>query len=320
MSAIPFNFYRPTIEDEVARRGIKLRRAARNEFEGPCPICSGTNRFSINIRKQLWNCRGCQRGGDVIDLVQHIDGCDFKSAMRILGIEAGERPQETPIHKPTEAPPPRRDEDANGKRALAIWEAAKPISRTLAETYLRSRGIDPEDLDGNALRFHPSCPFGGIVRPCMIALFRAIEGNKPVAIHRTALTPEGKKIDRMTLGPISGAAIKLSSDEEVHEGLHIGEGIESTMAAMALGFKPAWALGHAGGIAKFPVLAGIESLTIIVDNDAPDRRGRRAGHESASECGQRWMEAGREVLNVIPRAVGTDMADVLAESEASCAL
>ena len=52
------------IEDEVARRGIKLRGG--NERSGPCPACGGDDRFAINIKKQLWNCRGCQHGGDVI--------------------------------------------------------------------------------------------------------------------------------------------------------------------------------------------------------------------------------------------------------------
>ena len=33
---------------------------------GPCPVCGGTDRFSINIRKQVFRCRVCNIGGDVI--------------------------------------------------------------------------------------------------------------------------------------------------------------------------------------------------------------------------------------------------------------
>jgi len=275
-------------------------------------LCGGADRFSINIRKQLWNCRSCQTGGDVIDLVQHIDGCDFLTAVRTLGIEDRQTPARPLPPKP---PPSRPIEDANGKRALALWWAAKPITGTLAETYLRSRGLEYADPDGEVLRFHPNCPFGGVTHPCMIALFREIEGNKPAAIHRTALTPDGRKIDRMALGPTSGAAIKLSGDEDVTMGLHIAEGIETTLAAMAMDFKPAWALGHSGGIAKFPVLPGIEALTIIVDHDHPDSNGRKAGHAAARECARRWMEARRDVYNVVPHMMGADMADVLVEDE-----
>jgi putative DNA primase/helicase len=70
------------IEDVTRRRGIRLN--GKNERCGPCPVCGGDDRFSINIKKQVWNCRGCDRGGDVIDLVQHLDGCDFLSACKAL--------------------------------------------------------------------------------------------------------------------------------------------------------------------------------------------------------------------------------------------
>src|SRR6516162_4996575 len=52
------------IDDEIARRGIKLN-GREPERCGPCPKCGGTDRFAINTNKQIWNCRGCQRGGDV---------------------------------------------------------------------------------------------------------------------------------------------------------------------------------------------------------------------------------------------------------------
>jgi AAA domain/CHC2 zinc finger len=83
------------LEDELTRRGIHLR--GKIERAGPCPVCGGTDRFSINTEKQVWNCRGCSKGGDVIDLVQHIDGVDFTAAATML---AGERPQAKPNGKP----------------------------------------------------------------------------------------------------------------------------------------------------------------------------------------------------------------------------
>jgi hypothetical protein len=77
------------IEDEVARRGIQLKRVGAAEREGPCPVCGGTDRFSINIAKQVFNCRRCCKGGDIIGMVQHLDGCDFDGAVTTL---AGEPP------------------------------------------------------------------------------------------------------------------------------------------------------------------------------------------------------------------------------------
>jgi DNA primase len=61
------------VEDEVARRGIALKRAGAEQF-GPCPVCGGTDRFAINVHKQVFNCRVCGAKGDVIALVQHLDG------------------------------------------------------------------------------------------------------------------------------------------------------------------------------------------------------------------------------------------------------
>jgi hypothetical protein len=58
------------IEDEVARRSIKLH--GRIDRCGPCPRCGGTDRFSINIAKQVFNCRG-SGGGDVLALVRHLE-------------------------------------------------------------------------------------------------------------------------------------------------------------------------------------------------------------------------------------------------------
>jgi hypothetical protein len=71
------------LEGEISRRGIMLNRAGP-ERHGSCPRCGGVDRFSINVTKQLWNCRGCQRGGDVIALVQHLDICDFLTAVATL--------------------------------------------------------------------------------------------------------------------------------------------------------------------------------------------------------------------------------------------
>jgi Protein of unknown function (DUF3631)/CHC2 zinc finger len=70
------------IEHEIDRRGIKLRGAV--ERVGPCPKCGGEDRFAINTKKGVWNCRGCGVGGDVIELVQHLDGVDFKTACATL--------------------------------------------------------------------------------------------------------------------------------------------------------------------------------------------------------------------------------------------
>src|SRR6202795_1471461 len=122
------------IEDEVARRGIKL--VGRGERAGPCPVCGGRDRFSINTKRQIWNCRGCAKGGDVIDLVQHLDGVDFKTAVQTLG------GNETRPIRPAPKTAPKDDDAANTARALALCEEGSPIDGTLAEEYLRRRHLE----------------------------------------------------------------------------------------------------------------------------------------------------------------------------------
>jgi len=71
------------IEDEIARRGIKLN-GGTVERCGPCPRCGGDDRFSINTRKQVFNCRGCGAKGDVIALVELLDATNFVHAVETL--------------------------------------------------------------------------------------------------------------------------------------------------------------------------------------------------------------------------------------------
>ena len=56
---------------------------------------------------------------------------------------------------------------------------------------------------------------------------------------------------------------------------------------------------------NFPVLDGIEFLTVFADNDE-----NGIGQEAAIACAQRWMEAGREAEVLTPTMVG-DFNDVL---------
>ena len=127
--------------------------------------------------------------------------------------------------------------------------------------------------------------------PAMLGLFRDIITDEPCGIHRTALNPDGcGKADfpslspKKMLGRAKGAAIKLSTDREVTHGLGLAEGIETTLAALCAGWRPVWAGGSANAIANFPLVAGIESLTIFADADD-------VGRKCAHQCRSRWQEA-----------------------------
>jgi hypothetical protein len=213
--------------------------------------------------------------------------------------------------------PHRREEDADTLASgLRLWEQAQSIAGTLAERYLADeRRIDLAALPNSdhVLRFHPRCIFRpGAQVPCLLALFRDAATDAPAGIHRIALTPEvlaGGKVERRMLGRWPGArAIKLWPAES---SLVIGEGIETVLAAAsrlqhrgAL-LRPAWAIGSSTGIARFPLIAGIMHLTILVDNDA-----NGVGPTSAKECAKRWAAAGCAVALLTPRQSGADFNDL----------
>ncbi|MGW9331585.1 AAA family ATPase [Bosea sp. NPDC055594] len=206
--------------------------------------------------------------------------------------------------KPTNGP---ESQPVDNRQALAlrIWSEGVDPRGTLVETYLASRGLElPDFVAMTTLRFHPACPFGqGLRHPCMVAAFRSIETGAVVAIHRTALTADAKKIDRKMLGPVVGAAIMFGDLDAERGALAAGEGIESAMSGLAMGFAPAWALGSAGSIAKLPVVNSVDTLTILGEHD-------RANAEAARACGARWSEAGREVLIALPKpGLGKDTND-----------
>jgi hypothetical protein len=206
--------------------------------------------------------------------------------------------------QPTEgrrlAPDPRQANDERADKiadALAFWRAAIDPHETPVERYLRSRDLDlGDDIAGSVLRWHPGTG-------AMVVLFRNVDTDKPQAISRTFLDREARKLGRKFLGPVGGAAVKLDPDENVLGGLHIGEGVETCLAARSLGLRPTWALGSAGAIAAFPPLSGIECLTLLREHDEANARAADAVTTS-------WQAAGRDVFDVWPN-VGKDVNDAI---------
>ena len=285
------------------------------------------NRGSVAVaidgpKAGLWYDHENGVGGDLLGLLQR--GRSFRDAVSSATEIIGSSPQRSVWSPRPVSNRPSTDEDG-ARRALVLWNQAGPIINTPAARYLDWRGVLEPALEAGqgVLRFHSDCPFGeGIRHPCMLALMRNIQSNDPRAVQRTALTQAlmwtlsrstfteftqaGNSVVRLTLGPKTGTAIKLSCDEDVTQGLAIGEGTESVLAAIRLGFRPAWALGGTSGIRTFPVLNGIEVLTILVDNDK-----NTAGQRAGQQCSKRWTAAGCEVFRAIPNYSGDDFNDVL---------
>jgi hypothetical protein len=302
------------IEAGLLGRTVAWKSAGKGtERCGPCPICGGKDRFSINTAKGVWHCRGCAKGGDVISLARHVAGVGFIEALELLVGEPETKRRRLNCRAGATVPPEtsRRREVLATEQALEVWSGARESRGTIVDRHFESRELvgPDEDMAARVLRYHLCCPWrekgvGPLLQvPAMVALRRSILTDEPISIHRTRLSIMGEKLGRQNLGPSRGTAIKLDDDADVSMGLVIGEGIETCLAAHQLGLRPTWALSDANGISAFPVLSGIEALTILAE-DCPVNR------KAIDACGERWTAAGRQVVVVRPRH-GKDVNDAI---------
>jgi Toprim domain len=284
-------------EIAAARRGLRSKTV-----DIPCLVCGPLHQGATARRKVL---RTWTLGGDRISL--HCARC---------GLEGWVGPEGSK-HEKARLPRTFADADDDDERerqrklvaADRIWREVYRIISTAGEAYLAKRGIDLSAVpDFGGLRWHPRCPWNGETVPCVVARFTDALTGEPRGIHRRPIDGGMAR----TLGPMRGCVIRLWPDELVTSGLVIGEGVETVLAAAtrvthrgAL-LQPAWACGCAGNLADFPVLAGVEALTILVDNDA-----KNAGQDAAAACARRWLDAGREVIRLTPKTVGADFNDII---------
>jgi putative DNA primase/helicase len=264
--------------------------------EGPFILCPGPG-HSARDRSLSVSPSASDRDGFVC--FSHANDAWQDCRKHVLARIGGER-------RKYQAPTRTYQKAENGAAAVRLWGEGVDPHGTLAERYLNSRGLGlPDDVAERVVRFHGSCPWGGDRRPVMLTAFRSIPDDRLVAVHRTLLSDDGRKLDRRMLGPVGGAAIKIDCDLDVEHGLTVCEGFETGLAGRELGFRPVWALGSAGAIATFPVLPGVDALTILAETDDSG-----ANERVARACGNRWSAADREVILATPRVAG-DMNDAL---------
>lgn len=241
-------------------------------------------------RRLLFHCfAGCETGKVIRAL----------NALKLLAPELPAGSNETLA---TPADPGRRNRGA----AARLWAAARPIGRSPAEAYLRSRGLALEAWD---LRYHPSTPYGrglqAIFRPAMLAAVRDESGL--VAVHRTFLDPTSATLadlalPKRALGRLGPAAVRLRPPRDGMLGW--AEGIETAMAAILLTGIPCWATLGTERFARVALPASVERLILFLDNDTGGRRAERVASEAL-------RGRGVEIEARYPQAEGTDWNDVL---------
>lgn len=252
--------------------GAKLKRAGATEWVGPCPACGGTDRFAVNTRDRVFNCRGA-RGGDVIHMVEHVRACEFIEACEFIlnepppGRQTNYRPPDPEILR--ERRDERRDEEAQRAReeaekaartlarVLELFEGARALQGTVGEEYFEGRGIKLKPAHMADLRFAPNLEYSGYEDEssddlrslgqfhCIVSAVRNVVGEI-IGVHRTYLDASGpiklrppgdrkRNKAKKIFGRYAGGMIRLG---EVGECLAIGEGLETTESFYALGLGP----------------------------------------------------------------------------------
>ncbi len=265
----------------------------------PCPICQPERRKGQNALTLADGRNG--------RLVAHCkrSGCAFTDILCAAGLRAGDyRPPDAATLAQREAE--RRAEAVKrAAQAKRLWLEAQPVAGTLAEAYLRGRGITCELPP--TLRFHGACWHGPTARsyPAMVA---AVQGSGAAAVHRTFLRADGSgkadiEPDKLMLGATAGGAVRLADGPSR---LVVGEGIESTLSlACGLLGEPAtlWAALSTSGMRGLRLPPEPGRLTIACDGDKP---GREAAHALAERAhGSGWQ------VGILDPGTGADFNDIL---------
>ncbi len=227
--------------------------------------------------------------GDLLDLIRLNRGLNrlgdaLGEARTFLGLPKRELPR---------APARAGSSDA----APRLFALSRPIAGTLAETYLRDRGITAPLADvPTALRFHPACFYRAHdaapreAWPALIAAVTDADGTI-TGVHRTWLDWDGAgkapiATPRRALGNLLGNAVRFGKASDV---MIAGEGIETMLSLRCvLPDMPMAAALSANHLTALILPLALRRLYIARDNAAAGRhaaiclrdRARAAGIEA----------------------------------------
>lgn len=216
-----------------------------------------------------WSDAATGEHGDLLDVIRAVHNfVDFpdvtEEARRFLSL-----PHPEPSRFADSVTPP-----GSPVAAQRLFAMAKPIAGTLAQTYLRRRGIvDQPNLP--SLRFHPRCyyrPNGASPNETWPALIAAVTDltGAITGVQRTWLARDGASkapVDtpRRAMGDLLGHGVRFGVAADV---LASGEGIETVLSARSvLPRMPMLAAGSAAHLAAILFPPTLRRLYILRDRD-----------------------------------------------------
>ncbi|HML92974.1 toprim domain-containing protein [Methyloceanibacter sp.] len=259
-------------------------------------------------RAGKWTDAATGEHGDLIDLIALNRRLDFRGALdearSFLRL-----PIAPPLPARREPPTPTGSPEA----ARRLFAASLAIKGSLAEAYLRQRGIVLK-TDHCALRFHPRCyyrgPSGRETWPALIAAVTDLDGNITGA-HRTWLDPSGcgkAPVDqpRRAMARLAGNAVRFGIACDV---LTAAEGIETTLALKTImPSMPMIAALSAAHLAALILPPSLRRLYVARDNDEAGRLAlaRLRGRAAVSGIDVRALEPQAEDFNADLLTLGAD--------------
>lgn len=179
------------VAEVLARYGVELRPSGRT-LVGRCPLHADGGRPNLHVYPQTasWYCFRCGVGGDVIRLVQLVEGIGFRQAVERLMSNA--YPVENPRrHLPPPPKPPRQGRQGWGPAERACLAAAVELyhNSLLAEPhaldYVRRRGLTQTTLE--------ACQVGYARGDQLVAYLRWRRLPVPAAVRIGLLTRLGRE-------------------------------------------------------------------------------------------------------------------------------
>jgi len=250
-----------------------------------CPICERKGSSGIRINEYRGDCSWiCVCGsGSGFNLLMEMTGKPFSEIAKEIDLIIGN----THDYKPSKAPVSLRK----------AKEAAKPIKGSLAELYLKERGI--QALPSMSVEYIESMPYYNDGKqtgsyPVMLSTVTDSQSLEVLQYHYTYLDGT-KKLDRkvrnVTDTDYKSPVIRLMEAEKT---LGIAEGVETALSVYDKYNVPCWATVNSGFMKKFRAPNGVTKLYIFADND---RSG--TGHAAAFECARANLAARNDVSDVV---------------------
>jgi putative DNA primase/helicase len=277
--------------------GLTERQLSKKN--GPCPVCTGTDRyhFSNKFGRGDAYCRQCGHL-DGFKLLMGARGISFPEARRLVMSLAGLSEIAAAPFSPRAAAAPEQEEPAQPTQRVRtlIRESCAIEDCEPAMLYLDNRALWPLP-QGHSLRAHPSVEYWQEGKrmgryPALIAAVRDMCGEL-VTAHVTYLQPTGEKLQtfepRKILSAMTareGCAVQLMPHGDT---LGIAEGIETALSAARMHEQPVWAALNTSLLMKWEPPHTVNKVVIFADRDV-------AGLDAATKLMERLQERVRLVI------------------------